>query len=133
MTDREKVIKGLECLTRATEFNAKLKSECSECAYKGTDCELTVMKDALKVIQAQEPRVMKLEEVDEGKPYWLEMRGAVSEYAICNLNDHGDSAFLDFATQLGYKTLETDGYGKCWRCWTARPTDEQREAVSWDD
>lgn len=23
-------------------------------------------------------------------------------------------------------------YGKTWRCWTARPTDEQRKAVKWD-
>ena len=25
-----------------------------------------------------------------------------------------------------------DGYGRIWRCWTAWPTDEQREAVKWD-
>ena len=24
-------------------------------------------------------------------------------------------------------------YGKTWRCWTARPTDEQREATKWDE
>ena len=25
-----------------------------------------------------------------------------------------------------------DGYGEDWRCWTSRPTDEQRKAVKWD-
>lgn len=24
-------------------------------------------------------------------------------------------------------------YNKKWRCWTSRPTDEQREAVKWDE
>lgn len=27
--------------------------------------------------------------------------------------------------------LET--YNRVWRCWTSRPTDEQREAVKWDN
>lgn len=28
-------------------------------------------------------------------------------------------------------TFGNDGYGKRWRCWTQRPTDEQRKAVAW--
>lgn len=78
-----------------------------------------------------EPRVMTLEEVEEGQAYWLEMRGIASEYAICKMNDHGDSAFLDFTVQHGDKTLESAGYGQRFRCWTSRPTDAQREAIPW--
>lgn len=29
--------------------------------------------------------------------------------------------------------LNINNYGKTWRCWTAKPTDEQRKAVKWDD
>lgn len=29
--------------------------------------------------------------------------------------------------------LDSENYGKTWRCWTAKPTDEQRKAVKWDD
>ena len=76
---------------------------------------------------------MTLEEIQEGKPYWLEMRRIASEYAICKLNDNGDSAFLDFAVQYGDKTLESDGYEKTWRCWTSRPTDAQRENEPWNE
>lgn len=83
-------------------------------------------------IANDEPRVMTLEEVEEGQAYWLEMRGIASEYAICEMNDHGDSAFLDFTVQHGDKTLESVGYGKRFRCWTSRPTDEQRKATSWE-
>lgn len=30
-------------------------------------------------------------------------------------------------------TFGDDAYGKRWRCWSAKPTDEQREAVAWDE
>ena len=30
-------------------------------------------------------------------------------------------------------TYGDDAYGKRWRCWSAKPTDEQREAVAWDE
>ena len=30
-------------------------------------------------------------------------------------------------------TFGDDSYGKRWRCWSAQPTDEQREAVAWDE
>ena len=132
MTDREKVIKGLECC-------AAYEYKCNDCPYQddgGAEdgCYSDELKtDALSLLKAQEPMVMALEEIQEGKPYWLEMRCIASEYAICKLNDNGDSAFLDFAVQYGDKTLESNGYGKTWRCWTSRPTDEQREAVKWDE
>ena len=29
------------------------------------------------------------------------------------------------------RILGDSGYGKTWRCWTSRPTDEQREATPW--
>ena len=132
MTEREKVIKGLEC---CIEQGLSDGADCRKCSYYTTSARLTcwisLLYNAHELLKAQEPRVMTLEDVEEGKPYWLEMRGAISEYVICNLNDHGDSAFLDFATQFGNKTLESDGYGKTWRCWTSRPTDKQMEAVKW--
>lgn len=130
--NREKVIKGLEyCIN-----NERATPDCMRCPYAEIHGICTGLYklhgDALALLKAQEPRVMTLEEVEEGKPYWLEMRRIASEYAICKLNDNGDSAFLDFAVQFGWKTLESDGYGKTWCCWTSRPTDEQRETVKWE-
>lgn len=31
-----------------------------------------------------------------------------------------------------HPTYDADNYGKIWRCWTSRPTDEQREATPWE-
>lgn len=46
----------------------------------------------------------------------------------------GDKNFLDFGLYGDtnrYRRTEA-GYGKTWRCWTSRPTDEQREAAKWE-
>ena len=46
----------------------------------------------------------------------------------------GNENFLDFGLYGDtnrYRRTESR-YGKSWRCWTSRPTDEQRKAVKWD-
>lgn len=32
-----------------------------------------------------------------------------------------------------YRYFAEDEYGKTWRCWSRRPTDEERKAAKWDD
>lgn len=32
---------------------------------------------------------------------------------------------------VGIQKYEIDDYGKTWRCWAIRPTDEEREAAAW--
>ena len=51
MDDREKVIKGMEICTTATE-----SVRCPECPYKplGGLCKLAMMRDALALLKAQE-------------------------------------------------------------------------------
>lgn len=50
MTDYEKVMTGLNCLTRC---EAVLKQECQErqCPYRDTDCDIAVMVDALNILE----------------------------------------------------------------------------------
>lgn len=33
---------------------------------------------------------------------------------------------------VGIKKYEIDDYGKTWRCWAIRPTDEEREVAAWE-
>ena len=33
----------------------------------------------------------------------------------------------------GYRKYSAASYGKTWRCWLRRPTDEERKAAKWDD
>ena len=134
MTEREKVIKGLEwCMNE--------KHDCYRekgCPYEneGEDigCKYALHRDALALLKAQEPRVMTLEEVNAldwdycyleqerlpGKEY----RGMLGKYIM---------TCVTWPSITAAKISQgMDNYGKTWRCWTASPTDAQREAVKWE-
>lgn len=139
MGEYEKVIKGLECCV------AQPLPKCEACPYEADTEEGTCFlmdkmhEDALALLKAQEPRVMTIEEIEQwNQPdVWMEMKDGKPD--IC-----GD--YLMPMTRMHYEfwcaiivdgskhppALNGDYYGKTWRCWTSRPTDEQREAVKWD-
>ena len=93
-----------------------------------------IIEDALALLREQEPRLMTLEEVkayDWDYCYLEEERLPGKEYrAVC-----GDYALtcITWPCVTSMRIQHGDeSYGKKWRCWTARPTDEQRKAVKWD-
>lgn len=82
----------------------------------------------------QEPKLLTLEEVkafDWDYCYLEEERLPGNEYrAVC-----GDYALtcITWPCVASMRIQYGDnGYGKKWRCWTAKPTDEQRRDVKWD-
>ena len=136
MTDQEKremVIKGLECCSHEDI------GDCNNCPYNVNDmhCDIGMMRDALELLKAQGSRVMTLEEVNRfvyGMPYIIEINKPREEprliyglYSHQGVNGGFYFAFTDARSHF----FDVD-YGKTWRCWTSRPTDEQREAVKWD-
>ena len=50
--------------------------------------------------------------------------------ALCQYEIHGQELGEIRQMQIGH--LHIDSYGKTWRCWTSRPTNEQRGAVKWE-
>lgn len=85
--------------------------------------------------KAQEPRVMTLEEVKALQPdmdIWIEVRylNAPIRIRACTV-----SGFSPGGTRLfiigGAHNYPMDMYNNYFRCWTSRPTDEQREATPW--
>ena len=93
---------------------------------------------AIDALKAQEPRVMTLEEVVArcGEPAYLESRNSrKSTYVLIYdvQEGMGITGVRIGLTQPGHITIwpARDLYGVKWRCWTARPTDEQREATPW--
>ena len=135
MTEREKVIKGLESLEiRLVECGDKLD------AY--------VVQRAIILLEAQEPRVLSLEEVagrvalESDCTIYMEF-GPMATHSgeIIGLNPK--YVFFDDEHGLSWDVVEGPDQGKrdgvslyeyndIWRCWTSRPTDEQREAVKWE-
>ena len=116
------------------------KSHCDGCPYvyenlcNTNDCTADLASDVLSLLKEQEPRVMTLDEVkafgwdccylEEERLTGKEYRAVCGDYALTCITwpciasmriQHGD-----------------DSYGKKWRCWSAKPTDEQRQAVKWE-
>jgi len=134
MPDREKVIKGLECCNTRSE-----EAGCECCPYfsglLSVRCVFELQRDALELLKAQEPRVMTLEEVkafDWDYCYLEEERLPGKEYrSVC-----GDYALtcITWPCVTSMRIQHGDeSYGKKWRCWSAKPTEEQRKAVSWNE
>lgn len=111
MIDREKVIKGLEYHIKELSVG----KTCYECPYFGDNpCEIQLIANTLELLKEQEPRVLTLEEAKKAEVCWLEQRG-YEPY----VTDDAD-------------TWNPEIYGKAYRCWSAKPTDEQRKAEKWE-
>ena len=142
MPDIEKVIKGLEEAHDIIEKHVPVRYW----GYSTFACT-----DALALLKEREARVMTLEEVmatPKDIAIWQEIKddpdykfeispvAEPSEITIdCNddwfnLGPKEPIIGIRFASE-GYMPKET--YGATWRCWTSRPTDEQRKVVKWDD
>lgn len=137
MTDRKKVLLGLECCTHGV-------NKCAICPYdpryikideiNARSCMTQLAMDALELLKAQEPRLLKLEEIPEyDGAFLIEYRHEVwpMQWALFRLNLTMAYRFIRGDSELGF-SINKDLYGKTWRCWTARPTEEQRKAVKWD-
>lgn len=152
MDQFEKVVKGLECCLPETQEQAVLS--CAACPYDpcrfSVSLSINLLDDVRKLITAQQERikeleagqtarVMTLEEVKDNEVMYLEdftepddgvepiIRPAVNVEA-----KNGGIVMLDsVAWDEGFIFVVDSEYGKTWRCWTQRPTDEQREAAAW--
>lgn len=139
MTELEKGIKGLECCT-----NSDMSMCLYNCPYHTDGCSggVKMMRDVLSLLKAQEPRVLQIKEIAFLEiAVFIETNGNLKGkgtdlflaipyiYAVSQNTLNGYIAFVDGNTDV--YDLQAIDYGKLWRCWTSRPTDEQREATPW--
>lgn len=93
--------------------------------------------ERIGMLKSQEPRVMTLEEVEDALDtvIWVDrpdFDNSSDEYALIKSYSRKEG-YMTIAYFCGYHdaTMFYNLYGKKWRCWDKRPTDEQREAVKW--
>ena len=155
MTDREKVIRGLEFC----EKDVQLCYGETVCEYYSLSprCWTTLAHDALALIRQQQERikeleagqtarVMTLEEVETAEdcmePVFVEMQDengkpgetpdVFSWRFVKHIKPLTDGKIY-VLNNVGFSSaLYVETYNITWRCWTQRPTDEQREAVKWE-
>lgn len=141
MTELEKVVKGLESLRDICNAKADMAVGEGRTVWAGY---ASVVYCALALLREQVPRVMTQEELAAAQktPVWRETKS--------KHKDLYNGWMLAYEIQRGQGIMgqrqgmtepngrvgwgcKLDDYGKTWRCWTSHPTDEQREAVKWDE
>ena len=80
---------------------------------------------------SDEPRVMTLEEAVAADYVYLDIK-IHDRIVCCILAPEPDGEYIQVRTRGFGGCLEPETYGADWRCWTARPTDEEREAEPWE-
>ena len=141
MAELEKVIKGLECCSQSDNYSRK---PCKECPYNNEWrdgqgivhlCQITQLrKDALSLLKAQGTRVMTLEELEDALDtvVWLDIpntENLADGYSLIMAYSHKNGfIFLEspFGDNPSQDRFEYKDYGITWRCWTSRPTDENK-------
>lgn len=161
MIDRDKVIKGLELLHSRLLDAAKLDAiamldasmvadaitmlkEHEEKTKHLNDITLEYAKEVFRLqamLKEQEAKVLTIDQLEDALDTVVWLETPVSEnladgYSLITAYSHKcgcmifDSPFGDNPSQ---DRLEYSKYGKSWRCWDKRPTDEQRDEVKWND
>lgn len=136
MADRDSALRGL---AEISEY-MKARADIADVVGVGKEKEIfdswyRATEDALALLREQEPRVMTLEEV-ETLPYGYVLIETDKQDSLRWLDallfSKNANFSFDFITLEGRARLLGTEYNREWRCWTARPTNEQREAVKWD-
>ena len=99
---------------------------------------------AIEALKAQEPNLLAWREVIgaalECKPVFIEAKDSEDKEPgddrwamVTQYKDSITNGMIRaMSSYITSEILFADWYNKTWRCWTSRPTDEQREAVKWE-
>jgi len=142
---REQIINGLAACFPETEEDAEIG--CEGCPYgcckaDAVSVPMTMLEDIRALLKAQQARVMTLDLPPsewEDKVIWLEIKG--KKPIPCLFRKCCDRMmFGRYERIMSFDAIGSSkeggyflrNYGVNWRCWTSRPTVEQREAVKWE-
>lgn len=126
MNDRDNTIECLKYLRDRAVISGSTITEQSDWIVRLCD-------EVLELLKEQEPRVLTLEEATGDDECWLETKAGAYGYAdvyMCSGHQCVE-AWRCLNKKAEYLPFST--YLKLWRCWSARPTEEQREAVPWTE
>jgi hypothetical protein len=95
-----------------------------------------IFREAVNLLKAQEPRVMTYDEMMKAEICFLEVKGIEEIDPFIRFEVDGKSYWSSPYTNNKDNPFELlaeqEEYSINARCWTSRPTDEQRKAVKWE-
>lgn len=141
---RERVVDGLKCYL-AMRRGERIVCKAESCPYWEEDDDTgmslcnnyRIEADALSLLNEQMPRLMTYDELSAisrtDSTVYVERRTKTyyNEMAFVSVEKvYGDT--VSFNGQKSIFGHSKKDYGKEWRCWTSRPSDEQMKAVKWE-
>ena len=137
MADIEKAIKGLQVHADGCGYRSHY-CDAMGCPYRYGDesCDIEEMcRDALALLKEQEARILDWDELEDwANAVWFEDKDEHECYIalIANVGTY-DAKFTNVEPgNIHSLDFMRDFYMKEWRCWSARPTIKQRQAVKWE-
>ena len=101
---------------------------------RANENDMELVNDVIEELRLQVPRVLTLEDlmgfdgafIIEYNPAMItrNMKWAIFHYMY--------DGWVYFEYPPRQERYASNQYGVSWRCWTARPTEAEREAVAWD-
>lgn len=94
-----------------------------------------VIDSAVNLLKEQEPRVMTRVEIEQSEEciVWFEDDQFNCYALVDGIDQRNGWVWLSTAGNMGLQQRrDCENYGKKWRCWTKRPTEDQRKAVKWE-
>lgn len=146
-TDRDKLSHDTEeqkdvAKSRSNSYLENLALIARETNMDTVTVPLYAYCEMLDRLKAQEPRMMTMEEIKALPDYvFLEDRDISHAFSIKTISrpalpqlifvNTNNEECVGFKGPDGDTSLATSRYGVEWRCWTSRPTDEQRRNEPW--
>lgn len=128
MTEQEKVIRGLEDVKLIIPDFVK--------DTRDNNWIMRRIDNALFALRKQEPKVIDADQIVlSAEPSgWLWLEKANRECGEAYKRGKTLSGLIVFETGFDENRMSfrPEDYMKTWRCWTSRPTDEQRGKVKWE-
>lgn len=101
------------------------------------DLSIEDAREILESLRRCEPRVLTLEEIRSGavEVAWIEDadKAEVIPGIWFRLSNKGGDEAVDIHIRDGFVGARLEVYGKLWRCWSARPTEEQMANTPWEE
>lgn len=87
-------------------------------------------------IQAQEPRILRLDELHGNDTAYIELNNLREPVLHCIIYYDKEADGMDvkpIKTNISSAYLRYSEHNRVWRPWTGQPSDAQREATPWND
>ncbi len=121
--DAERISSAIECLLHPQDADDSDMTKAINTAVR-----------AMRLLKAQEPRVMTLEEVKSsvGNDMYLEISTRTDEtpyITAATLDSAGQKGVVFYCDHFNFVAYNRRLYG--WRCWTSRPDEKMRAETPW--